>query len=415
MPTYRKTMLERIEFQPLKLDNDKVPLIIDDWTLAFRMGFTGKALWYVLGDVDDQYKVFKIKKASGGMRTIHNPKPIMRLMAKQLRVRVMLPLTRKLGAHVGAYQEGKSAADSARVHVVDCDICAAADKHTCTVDVTLNDIGKVSYDVERSGTEECAACKPTPKHDCPRRGVKIHMDLKDFFTSTRRAWIRKYFHEVVGYNHYASSLIAQLCTVKFQNKKRGKTFWGVPQGAPFSGDICNLVADWRLDHHIIKALEGWTYTRYADDLYFSYPKNLPRDEVNAVIDKITSIINDAGYRVNKKKLHVQRPHRRQKLLGVVLNQKVGMPRDEFRRFRSILNNCIVNGFQAEYAKHKKENPEQFKGWLVGKISYFKSIDPHKAALLSNMYEVAREKHWGKDGNIVEEVFDYSPPAKEEVA
>jgi len=399
MASYRSTTLERIEFEAPRLKVEKLPLVIDDWTLAFRMGFTGRTLWFALKNRTEMYQVFKIKKASGGMRTIHNPNKLMRLIGKQLRARFLLPLCAELGPHVGAYQVGKGTRDNALAHLAPCPVCAPADgPHTCkkVLTPTLD-----SYTFTRLSADECKACAPVPKHDCPRRGVKIHMDLKDFFTSTRRSWIRQYFHRVVGYNHYVSGLLAELMTVPFTEGKR--SWSGVPQGAVTSGDICNLVADWRLDQPIIASLKGWTYSRYADDLYFSHPENLPREEVDRVIAEIERLVQCAGYRVNRKKLHVQRPRRRQKVLGIVVNQKINIPREEYRKFRSLLNNCLRHGFESQVERAKKESVGELHGWLVGKITYFKMVAPEKGEKLRMIYDFAKQKHsWATDA--VAEVY-----------
>ena len=387
MGTYHQTLLEKIEFQPVAPD---VPLVVDDWSLSFLLGFRGKVTWYVLKNRQKLYRLFKIKKASGGLRTIHNPAPLMRIFAKQLRHRILLPLVAKLGPHVGAYQLGKSVRDTAARHLLPCPECDKLDqKHTCSYRVEEKD---AQYRVLRLGTETCAACAAVPKHDCPRHGVKIHMDLKDFFGSTRRSWIRDYFHTVVGYNHYVSGLLAQLLTVELKNEKTKYQHSGVPQGAKTSGDICNLVADHRIDHAIMAALPGWVYSRYADDLYLTHPQNLSKEEVNRVIAVVERAVNQAGYRLNRKKLHVQRPHRQQRVLGIVINNKISIPRQEYRRMHAILNNCIRNGFEAEFARSKKESAAQMLGWLTGKVTYLRMIDPTKGDKLHAMLNLAKQRH-----------------------
>ena len=401
MTTYKKTSLERIEYKPLKMKVEKLPLVLDDWTLAFRMGFTGKALWYTMLKRDSQYKVFKIRKASGGLRTIHNPKPIMRLMTKQLRARFLLPLCKQLGPHVGAYQIGKATRDTAKRHLFACPVCDKHDGvHTCNTTLVPK---KKSYKLAHQDQSTCAACQPIPKHACPRRGVKIHMDLKDFFTSTRRSWIRKYFNEVVGYNHYVSSLLAHLLTAQFTNNKTRQKFHGVPQGSLSSGDICNIIADWRLDQYILKELPDWQYSRYADDLYFSNKKNLPKADVDTTIAHIERLVQAAGYRVNRKKLHVQRPNRRQKILGIVLNQKLNIPKEEYRKFRSLLNNCIKDGFEAQLERAGKENVPQMQSWISGKLAYFHMVAPERAEKLKLLYTFAKAKHKVPDDTTFEVV------------
>ena len=61
MSSYKENYLEKIEVRPLLTTLPKVPLIIDDWTLAFRLGFTGKTLWYLVENRQKLYKEFMIK------------------------------------------------------------------------------------------------------------------------------------------------------------------------------------------------------------------------------------------------------------------------------------------------------------------------------------------------------------------
>jgi hypothetical protein len=214
------------------------------------------------------------------------------------------------------------------------------------------------------------------------------MDIKDFFGSTRRSWIRQYFQQVVGYNHYVSGLLAHMMTVSLTNPRTKEKYHGVPQGSKTSGDICNLIADWRFDRDIKAKYPEWKYTRYADDMYFSHPKNLSKEETDAFVKGVEKIVNDSGYRINGKKLHVQRPHRRQRLLGVVLNQKLNIPREQFRQMRSLLHNCVQTGFQAQVSRAKKDDVEALHYWIKGKIAYFSMVAPAKAAHLKALYQHA---------------------------
>ena len=386
MSSYKRTELERIELKAPRLRADKLPLIIDDWTLSFRLGFRGKTFWFIHKNRDSLYREFRIRKATGGMRVIHNPAPILRTFSQQLRSRILLPLCAGLGEHVSAYQLGKSTVDAAREHLAPCPVCAPFDEaHTCEPHVVVNDGDALRYRVAKN---DCAACSLPPPHECPRKGVKIHMDIKNFFGSTKRSWIRQYFHEVVGYNHYVSGLLAHLMTVSLVNDRTKETYHGVPQGSKTSGDICNLVADWRFDHEIKDKYPEWKYTRYADDLYFSHPKNLSKEDTDAFIKDIERIVSKSGYRINGKKLHIQRPHRRQRLLGVVLNQKINIPREQFRQMRSLLHNCVQTGFEAQVSRAKRDSVENLHHWIKGKISYYSMIAPAKAAHLKVLYKHA---------------------------
>lgn len=387
MSSYKTTILERVEFGPLIHSPPKLPLVIDDWSLSFRLGFRGKTFWFLHHNRDKQYREFRIRKASGGFRVIHNPSPLMRVFSQQLRVRVLLPLCAELGPHVSAYQLGKSTVDAAREHVQACLVCAEHDvPHTCEPMIEPRGAG---YGVK---SQPCKACELPPKHDCARKGIKIHMDIKDFFGSTRRSWIRNYFHEAVGYNHYVSGLLAHLLTVRLTNPRTKEVYNGVPQGSKTSGDICNLIANHRFDQVLLKKFPEWKYTRYADDLYFSHPRNLPQAETDAFIREVERVVQAAGYRINKRKLHVQRPHRRQALLGVVLNQKLNIPREQYVQMRSLLHNCVEHGFEAQVARAKKDNVHQLHNWINGKLAYFTMIAPAKAARLRVVYQLAKQRH-----------------------
>lgn len=397
MSSYSKTILERVEFQTESLPKG-VPLLIDDWTLAFHLGFTGQTIWHAVKCRNDMYDSFEINKATGGKRLIHNPKMVMRYITKQIRSRILLPLCQELGPHVTAYQIGKSTVDAAKRHLAPCKHCDPLDGyHVCNTEL-IDYVG--GYRFERTGSITCHACQTPPKHDCPRRGIKIHMDLKDFFGSTRRAWVRGYFHTVVGYNHYVSSLLANLCTVSMYRRD------AVPQGSIVSGDICNLVADWLIDQPLLKALPDWTYSRYADDLYFSYPAPLSDEAIAQVIETIEAVIHKSGYRVNRKKLQIQKPYRRQRILGVTLNQKINIPREDYRKLRSLIHNCYQHGFASQADRAKKDGVDKLLSHISGKLSYFDMLAPERTKKLRLLYHAARMKHLSTWPNVMLEHFDF---------
>jgi len=373
MPTYKENYLEKIEVREPLLKLPNVPLLIDDWTIAFRLGFTGKTFWYIVQHRAEMYHEFMLKKKTGGLRRTFDPNGLMRVFQQQMRARVLLPLVSHLGPHVSAYQVGKSTIDAASMHIRECKTC---DETT------------------RPGTNPV-------KHDCPRRGVKFKMDLKDFFISTQRSWIRKYFHEVVGYNHYASSLLGQLLTTSYIDAKKSKRN-GVPPGALIAGDICNLVADWKIDQPLLRALPaGWRYTRYADDLYFSFDKPLPSAEVTKVIQLAAGIIKESGYRVNWKKLQVQNWGRPQRVLGININRKLNIPANEYRRMHMLLYKANQHGFEAQVKWAKKENTVKLHAWIVGKLNYFGRFAPEKTEKLRKLYEKAKETHKEAGGTMFE--------------
>jgi RNA-directed DNA polymerase len=155
--------------------------------------------------------------------------------------------------------------------------------------------------------------------------VVIKMDIIDFFPSTRATRIEAYFRRI-GWNAEAAALLTQLCTHEGH----------LPQGAPTSPRLANLV-NWLLDSRIerwVKRRKG-TYTRYADDITISFPKDYPR-KARGVIQKVRRVVRGLDYEIHtRKKLRILRAHQQQRVAGLVVNQKVQLPRKLRRRLRAV--------------------------------------------------------------------------------
>ena len=374
---YDQTSIESITI-PKNMDNG----IIDDFTLAFFIGFRNKTLWFALHRKAANYKVFQIPKRSGKVRVIHSPSNIMKAVHQGVHTRLLVPLQATLGNHVTAYRKNKSIVDAVKQHIPKCDICDNAPKGL------------------------------TPKsHACPKKGAYIQMDLQDFFHSTSRAWVRNYFI-AQGYSFYVSGLIANLLTVDdIINQAHFKApelipkyRTGIPQGSPASGAICNLVADHRLDPLILKYLAqlndthnlkgewAWRYSRYADDMTFTCGKNPPFKEKQRIVHRLTGIIRNAGYRVNKSKTKTTSSYYRKKLLGTVFNQKPNIDVDTYLKLRAITHNCLVQGFHTQHQRAGFQDTEKFIQHLRGKINFVGQIHPEKGQKLKGVFDAALTEH-----------------------
>lgn len=365
--------------QFLSIEVSNTPhLLIDDFTLAFFIGCRNKTFWWLLNDKKKQYKVFHIPKNSGGKRTIHAPEVMMKYCLHNLHAKLLLPLQEKLGSHVTAYRPNKSIVDAVFQHIPPCPICDSAPKGL------------------------------TPKkHECPKNGAYIRMDLKDFFPSTKRSLIRKFF-EKEGYSSYVSGLIASFMTVPFTSP--ADNIWhGAPQGAPTSGAMCNLVADGVLDKPILKYLVqknkedrltgswAWRYSRYADDLTFTCGKDYTLKEKKTITHELHQIVRASGYQVNHKKTKIIRAYYRRKMLGVIINQKPNVPREEYLKIRAIIHNCLTNGVQTQYERAGKSSPEELFRYLRGKTSFIMQVHREKGERLKEELDVAIA-NWKRTAN-----------------
>jgi hypothetical protein len=110
------------------------------------------------------------------------------------------------------------------------------------------------------------------------------------------------------------------------------------------------------------------YTRYADDLTFSFPRE-PAD-VGRVFWWINSILQQEGFLENVSKRKVLRRSQRQQVTGVVVNEGCRIPREERRNFRALLANCERHGVASQ-----ARGREDFEAYLLGYAAYARMVQP----------------------------------------
>ncbi len=155
----------------------------------------------------------------------------------------------------------------------------------------------------------------------------------------------------------------------------------MPQGAPTSPALSNLVCR-RLDARLtgLARCNKGVYTRYADDLTFSFRKAEGID-LGRFRWWVDQVCHQEGFLINQKKFRVIRASQRQLVTGLVVNDELRVPRDERRRFRAILYNCRKHGVQSQ-ARGRAD----FAGYLRGFASYLHMVDPEEGAELLNEVE-----------------------------
>lgn len=243
---------------------------------------------------------------------------------------------------------------------------------------------------------------PLPAHDCahgfvPGRSTVTHarlhtgaavlvkIDLRDFFPSIHFRRVAGFFTSC-GYSHVVSSLLAGLTTHR-QKLEDGTVVWpgSLPQGAPTSPALANLVCR-RLDSRLLALTKkfGGVYSRYADDLSFSF-KEAP-EKLGRFVWWVNAICQQEGFAENEPKRRVMRQSNQLRVTGLVVNQKVGIAREDRRRFRAILKNCEKHGV-ASQARGKPN----FEGWLAGYAAYAQMVHPELGKEWSKRVEALLKK------------------------
>ncbi|RKH43816.1 RNA-directed DNA polymerase [Corallococcus interemptor] len=222
--------------------------------------------------------------------------------------------------------------------------------------------------------------------------VLVKVDLKDFFPSVN--WRRvKGLLRKGGLPENTSTLLALMSTEAPRERMsfRGKTLHvakgprALPQGAPTSPGITNALC-LRLDKRLsaLSRKLGFTYTRYADDLTFSWTKaKAPKARraqgapVAVLLARVKDIVEGEGFTVHPDKTRVARKGSRQRVTGLVVNEaKDGtpaarVPRDVVRRLRAAIHNR-----QKGKPGREGESLEQLKGMAA----FIHMTDPEKGRM-----------------------------------
>ncbi len=195
-----------------------------------------------------------------------------------------------------------------------------------------------------------------------QKAVIVKLDLEDFFPSITFARVLGVYQEI-GYIYPIAVLLSQLSCSKGR----------LPQGAPTSPALSNLVCR-RLDSRLLGLAErlGFNYTRYADDITFS--GNI-RPE--GLIRAVEGIIQSEGFVLAKHKTRIARPGQSQRVTGLVVNDKVNVPRQYYRWLRAIVHNCQTSGVRSQ----NRDADPAFKARLYGHSQYILGINPRLGRVL----------------------------------
>lgn len=169
----------------------------------------------------------------------------------------------------------------------------------------------------------------------------LTLDLEDFFHSFKAKQIWDLFS---GFPFNFPVPVANILTML--------TTWYdiLPMGSPTSPVLSNfLMLD--LDKTLASyALKNYsTYTRYVDDMTFSFNRWIS-DEI---IQGIRQNIEQEGLRWNNKKFRVQSANAQQTVTGLVVNRKVNINRKYIRKIRAVLFDWCVNGLSNATMRYYK--------------------------------------------------------------
>ncbi|SRR6266567_5014052 len=284
-------------------------MLISD--IANRLGLSTSYLETLAATASYRYKKYKIKKRTGGERQIHHPARELKLIQNWLLTNVLS----KLPVHdaATAYRPGSSIYQNASLHV--------------------------------------------------RNNYLLRIDFQDFFPSLTGADVAAVLAAASHSGRINSLSGSDIHFVTATVCCKGS----LVIGAPSSPALCNAIM-YEFDAFWFERCRKLqvTYTRYADDLYFS--TNIP----NVLSDLLVSIQAYLSkqlfpkLRINKAKTVFTSRKRLRRVTGLVLtsDRKISIGRKQKRILKSLVFG-LVNG--------KLDAPQRSK--LRGWISYLRSVEP----------------------------------------
>jgi RNA-directed DNA polymerase len=289
-------------------------------------------------------------KSSGGVRLIEEPKPLLKHLQRVLGREILNRVPAHDAAH--GFRSGRSA---------------------------------ITYAATHAG-----------------HAVVIHLDLEDFFGTVGAGRVYGIFRSC-GYPERIAHLLTALTTNSIP-----RSLWAdrapsplladshfrlgqhlrhphLPQGAPTSPALANLSA-YRLDLRLagLAQAAGITYSRYADDLALSSSTYLGRARVERLVALVEGISAQEGFRVNPFKTFFQRASQRQRLAGLVVNQRPNVDRREYDQLKAILHNAVHHGPDSQ----NRDNHPHFSAHLLGRIARIRYLNPqHGERLLATYNQI----------------------------
>ena len=222
----------------------------------------------------------------------------------------------------------------------------------------------------------------------------VRMDLEDFFAAVPARRVYGVFR-TAGYPEAVAHALTALTTTVVprsewddvprpadpdllrRHHRLGRRLAAphLPQGAPTSPALASLAAT-HLDRRLAALAPTLcaTYSRYADDLTFSGPADLPAGTLRRVVAEIA---REEGFRTVAAKSRVRRRHERQLVCGVVVNAGTNVERGAYDRLRAVLHDAARHG--PEHAN--RDGVPDFRAHLQGRVAWVAQLNPERGRRL----------------------------------
>ena len=198
-----------------------------------------------------------------------------------------------------------------------------------------------------------------------RQEMIVTIDIKDCFPHTTDSMVFKVWRNTLGLGSRQAELFTKLSTFRTI----------LPQGAPTSTALCNLVL-----LPLFENIKSYTdkyhiaFTLYVDDITISGKT----DNVLSAITPIVRLIQKYGYGVRREKIGIMPANRSQRITGLNSNKIVNIARQKIQETR---NKILLIAKRGTRMTQKELNS------INGDIQHIKTISKTKAEKLKEFAEM----------------------------
>lgn len=121
---------------------------------------------------------------------------------------------------------------------------------------------------------------------------------------------------------------------------------------------------------------GATYTRYADDLVFSGSRTL-NEGADRLRATVAEIVREEGFALNERKSSFVTRAGQQRVCGIVVNERLNVPRREYDQLKAVLHNAERHGARSQ----NRAGVPDFRTHLLGRVAWVESLHPGRGARL----------------------------------
>ncbi|MBD3922055.1 RNA-directed DNA polymerase [Paenibacillus sp. PR3] len=211
----------------------------------------------------------------------------------------------------------------------------------------------------------------------------LKMDIKNFFPTISNSRVFGLFKSL-GYSSSVAMTLTNFCT--YNNE--------LPQGSPTSPYISNLVCrklDRRLE--LLCRTRGLQYSRYADDITISGGRKIKK-----TISFVQRILEEEGFKNNENKMNLIYKSNRQQVTGVVVNEKLSVPKVIYKSLRQEIYYIRKYGLESHLDKKGLNRKSHVKEHYYGLANYMMMIDKDKGQQFINELNAIdwKRKSLGRD-------------------